>query len=517
MYGLLIVDDEDIAIKGLCDFVDWNSLGYYVVSTAYTIDEAMDAVERGNIDVVLTDIELEGESGLDLVGILRENYPEIHCVILTGHEKFEYARSALRYDTFDFLTKPVQFDALRHTFISLAQQLNKQRNDMIMKDEYLHFRRAAFFNRIVKEKGVYDEKEASDLSIVTKGCMLLVRIRVENPSYDAESAKAMKDSLVSAVLSKIPQAIDTQLSDNNMNEYTYLVDNIDEESLIENLFLMCQDLLFPLHIGVSRYFYQIQDLVTAYCEAGKALDYCVLQHQDKHVVLYCEIQGMQSEDVISEVVAMQINDALCSKDVKTLENVTRQEMVQMYKGTGSINYLYSFCIEFHIIVDRFLRQYLIGYEGGHILDSIRNIVLCSDLNALLKYNREYVFQLKSQLDQTTPYANDTVCQIQTYINEHYSENISLQTLAEQFFLHPNYLSRLFQEKSGHNFIDYLTQVRVEKSKRLLSDTGFSMYDISQMVGYSTPNYFSKVFKISTGMTPKQYRDKNRKEHDSGVK
>ena len=509
MYRLLIVDDEDVALRGLCDFVDWKSLGYEVAATAYTVDEALKEVGKGNIDVVLTDIELEEESGLDLVRRLRESNPEIRSVILTGHERFEYARSALRYDTFDFLTKPVQFDALAQSFLSLAKTLERERSDMKMKDDYLHMRRTAFLYSLATEKGVYNDEEAASLSIETKGCMLLARIRLESTSSDAEGMKAEKDMLSSAILRNTPEGVNKELFENSVSEYSYLVYNIDEQTFIDILSSVSDCLDFPVHIGVSRYFYHISELSNAYQQAGNALDYCVLQHQSENIALYRNIHGMVGENIISEDVAMEINEALCGKDIKEIENITRREMVQMYKGTGSLNYLYSFCIEFHIIADHFLRRYVIGYSGGDILDSIRNIVRCNDLNALLKYNREYIFQMKDLLEQAVVYASDTVYQIQTYINEHYSENISLQTLADQFFLHPNYLSRLFQEKTGHNFIDYLTQVRVEKSKRLLSDTGFNMYDISQMVGYSTPNYFSKVFKASTGMTPKQWRDKSR--------
>lgn len=510
MYRLLIVDDEDVALRGLCDFVDWKSLGYEVAATAYTVDEALKEVGKGNIDAVLTDIELEDESGLDLVRRLRESNPEIRSVILTGHERFEYARSALRYDTFDFLTKPVQFDALAQTFLSLAKTLERERSDMKMKDDYLHMRRTAFLYSLATEKGVYNDEEAASLSIETKGCMLLARIRLESTSSDAEGMKAEKDMLSSAILRNTPDGMNTELFDNSVCEYSYLVYNIDEQTFIDILSAVSESADFSVHIGVSQYFYHISELSNAWQQAGNALDYCVLQHQGENiVVLYRNIRGMAGENIISEDVAMEINEALCNKDIKEIENITRKEMVRMYKSTGSLNYLYSFSIEFHIIADHFLRRYVMGYSGGDILDSIRNIVRCNDLNALLKYNREYILWMRDLLEQAVVYTSDTVCQIQTYINGHYSENISLSTLADQFFLHPNYLSRLFQEKTGHNFIDYLTQVRVEKSKRLLSDTGFNMYDISQMVGYSTPNYFSKVFKASTGMTPKQWRDKSR--------
>ncbi|HEY5587105.1 MAG TPA: response regulator [Ruminiclostridium sp.] len=94
----------------------------------------------------------------------------------------------------------------------------------------------------------------------------------------------------------------------------------------------------------------------------------------------------------------------------------------------------------------------------------------------------------------------------TYINEHYNEDITLQRLSEIAYVHPTYLSKLFKEKSGENFMDFLMKVRVERAKVLLKDLSYHIYDVCQMVGYESPKHFSKVFKEITGITPKEFRN-----------
>lgn len=101
---------------------------------------------------------------------------------------------------------------------------------------------------------------------------------------------------------------------------------------------------------------------------------------------------------------------------------------------------------------------------------------------------------------------DVIREIQLFIRQHYADNVSLNSLAEQFFLHPNYLSRLFKEKTGQNFIDYLTEVRMEKVKELLKNSDRKIVEICDLAGYDNPRYFSKVFKQYTGMTPSEYRE-----------
>lgn len=102
--------------------------------------------------------------------------------------------------------------------------------------------------------------------------------------------------------------------------------------------------------------------------------------------------------------------------------------------------------------------------------------------------------------------DDTISEIQIYIQKHYAENITLHMLAEKFYLHPNYLSRLFKEKAGKNFVDYLTEVRMEKVKDLLLNTNYKIIEICSMTGYDNPRYFSKVFKQVTGTTPREFRE-----------
>lgn len=93
-----------------------------------------------------------------------------------------------------------------------------------------------------------------------------------------------------------------------------------------------------------------------------------------------------------------------------------------------------------------------------------------------------------------------------YINEHYNEEITLQKLSEIVYVHPIYLSKLFKEKSGENFVDYLMKLRINHAKVLLKDLSYRVYDVCQMVGYESPKHFSKVFKEITGVTPKEYRN-----------
>ena len=106
-------------------------------------------------------------------------------------------------------------------------------------------------------------------------------------------------------------------------------------------------------------------------------------------------------------------------------------------------------------------------------------------------------------------SHETIQRVITFVLEHYAdENISLSQMASRFHLHVTYLSELFKKTTGKNYIDFITEVRIEKAKVLMADPLLKVFDIAERVGFSNPNYFSQVFKKITGLSPIDYRDQH---------
>lgn len=92
-----------------------------------------------------------------------------------------------------------------------------------------------------------------------------------------------------------------------------------------------------------------------------------------------------------------------------------------------------------------------------------------------------------------------------YIEKHFYDDISLSCVAEKVRMHPNYFAVVFKKKTGVSYLDYLTNIRIKKAKELLTNPDLKVYEVSQMVGYYSPKYFSKLFKQHTGKTPNEWR------------
>jgi two-component system response regulator YesN len=102
------------------------------------------------------------------------------------------------------------------------------------------------------------------------------------------------------------------------------------------------------------------------------------------------------------------------------------------------------------------------------------------------------------------YTNNIVKTTREYLENHYADDISLEDMAEQVNISPQYFSKLIKKTTGFNFIDWLSMLRVKKAKELLTNSNLTVKEVCFMVGYKDPNYFSRIFKKRIGITPSEY-------------
>ena len=112
MYTLLIADDEPLIRNGVKKIIDWESLGFSKIFLAEDGQEALDIIKKNHVDLVLTDIVMPFMDGLQLAEILSRDYPQIHVVILTGHEDFEYAQKSVGFGVKTYILKPIGAESL---------------------------------------------------------------------------------------------------------------------------------------------------------------------------------------------------------------------------------------------------------------------------------------------------------------------------------------------------------------------------------------------------------------------
>ena len=146
---------------------------------------------------------------------------------------------------------------------------------------------------------------------------------------------------------------------------------------------------------------------------------------------------------------------------------------------------------------------------------------------ILNLNEKYLFEMlilesfqaglswECVLNKREEKSGSIIEMAKNYIKNNYHKDISLDDVSREVNISPYYFSKLFKETTGENFIEYLTNLRMDKAKELLETTECSMKEICVRTGYSDPNYFSRSFKKNVGVTPTVYKENRGKIYEQG--
>ncbi|WP_343248645.1 helix-turn-helix transcriptional regulator [Diplocloster hominis] len=143
--------------------------------------------------------------------------------------------------------------------------------------------------------------------------------------------------------------------------------------------------------------------------------------------------------------------------------------------------------------------------SGHISRNRFPILTVRDPEKLRDLCKKYLLGDITILKQHASTSDDSIALAREYIKEHYAEPLTLKTVARTAHISPYYFSKLFKQFTGVNFVNYLTDVRLDKAKEMLQANELSIKDICYAVGYKDPGYFCRIFKKTVGVTPKEYR------------
>ncbi len=131
--------------------------------------------------------------------------------------------------------------------------------------------------------------------------------------------------------------------------------------------------------------------------------------------------------------------------------------------------------------------------------------LCDEQMFLMLLGSLLTFFAKKVPKETIYKDNMLIDRIIKYMENNFEQEITLEILAKQFFVSKYEISRMFTKNVGISFVEYLTRIRIENSKKLLQDTSLSITRISEMAGFHSSSNFARVFKKATGISPVQYR------------
>lgn len=528
-YRMIIADDEKMIIQLIRQLGHWKELDIEIIDECYDGEEALSSILANKPDFVLSDIQMPVYDGIQLIEKVREHDEDVLFILLSGYRYFEYARSAIQLNVVDYLLKPVDEEQLNEILEKVCRVIDQKRKQ-VSDHETLENYRSADENSRRQElwEIVSGRKENYDRNLLTRK-MLRDRFQIDFPEkyfqvvYVDTNLGGMIGTDNSVFSSKVESYIENTFKNvSRVIYHTYhmahiLILNYDENNrseiynAVSVLFYTIRDLSeiygeFRLNIGCSLVKELPEQLPEAFDEAVAA-EWGHLVFFGSKVLKYEQVCRLPSFDCFTIVSV---------KELKDLEECVRylrlEEAGQIFsdinKRAASCNNLNTADMfkTFDHVIKALLNampeekrrgeeeSYYMAYQNARNFQQIfKNIYL-----VLTRYIQDEQERLNEKLSRPI---EDTI----RFIKENYANSISLEDAADAANVSAPYLSRIFKEKTGTGFNEYLTKVRLEESEKLLSDTNLSIKEIAAAVGYSDEKYFSKLFKKTLGIKPTDYR------------
>ena len=531
LYRIMLVDDEEEVRKAMIRKMDWEQLGFTVAGDAENGEDALEKLELLEPDVVMTDIRMPYMDGLTLVARIREKYPFIKILIFSGYDDFEYAKQAIKYRVTEYILKPVNgeelAEILKRVRISLDEEIEQRRNISMLQESYensLPMLREVFLNDLVSRgadlSGVAPKLKEYGVDILDARKWLAAVIHVEQVEQAEEQELYRHQELIPISVRKLVEDhLKTygRFTVFNSAEGITLIAAVDgnnsETGLITLLEDTCKEsrriLGISITVGVGYSCDTLQEIRRSYQTAVDALGYraivgCgrTIYINDMEPVNRGKLQfGAGEEAELTAVIKFgtkdQIGETLRELAVRMDDAKVHDNQYQVYMLT-IVNCLI-----------RLMQQYDLKMSGmfdseDHYADIIKRICRRESF-------AEEMIPIACRMNEALNQARDNttrkvIVEAKEYIQENYADpELSVDVLCRHLHMSPAYFSTVFKKETGQSYVNYLTEVRLQKAEELLEQTDDKTYEIAQKVGYQEQNYFSYVFKKKYGISPTKYR------------
>lgn len=453
MYRLLIADDEALEREGIEWIVNRMLPNTFEIIHAENGRIAIQKAYEFRPHIIMMDIKMPGIQGLEALKEIKAHNPQVKMILVTAYEYFEYAKEALSMGVKEYLVKPAKRDhialLLQRLVAEIDQDQRKRDKEFAIRDKFYQLLPLAetemalvFMTDQVNEMEVGQLADILELS-TSKGCALVLALPEMGQPSQKELGKEKK---------RIYETVKT----------------------------------------VAKGF--IKD------RTGCVVSSMVHWHM---VIFLLEKAAMKDEVLREEALGLS---------TKLIENLCEQRGIDVTVGIGSVR----------MDIEGIRRSYFEGVFASTYHKQWGSVCHFEDLiipslegpggtadsditNNLTKhtYVELAIQQIREERERRTWSVIDDAI---TFIQEKFCEELSLEDVADHVHLNSHYFSKVFKQRIGETFIDYVTRLRINKAKELIRDGKLSLKEVCYLVGYKDPNYFSRVFKKAAGVSPTEYRN-----------
>ena len=509
---IMIVEDEDNIREGLVSLLDWKEAGFDPPVLFGGAIEALEYLETEKVDVILTDIYMPVLSGLEFIKMIRKENLTCDIIILTGHDRFEFAQEAVELGVKRYLLKPVSPEKLKQVLADIRQDIAERMKlmDWIaiaekQLEEYLPVLRNQFWNDLLGER--FADREQLELGAQKASVSLPKReitcVAIRHFHQDSSLTKEVAlrqivdEILGDAAIYLMPyDGTELVIMEGRLFQFKL---EIMKESIAQNLGL---DVCF----GISKMGKEpltISRLAREAVEAAKS----IRDIQEVYYLYFADIALKRvGEPEYPYADEKQILDMLRFHDTlndRLLQTFFHKIMPPKYPVEESQVMLFQLLVA----MNRTANDMGID-ELDEFRDTQSSIMNFEGIEAAFHQMAERMIQKKR--NSTRRYVEVIAEQVKEIVDREYSNpDLSVNSLADRLALTSNYLSRIFRSTTGETCIEYITKVRMNAAMEMLEHTDKKSYVIAGETGYKNANYFSAMFKKYTGLSPKEYRERRK--------
>lgn len=519
MFKILVADDEKFIRKGIIAILSGNLKEEIEYVEARNGLEALEKSRTETPGLIITDISMPGCDGLEFIQRLKEINVNVPVIILSGYENFEYAKKAIKLGVKEYVMKPIkknEFVELIHSYITdICQARERDREEYLRRSEN---------TRIM-------EKLKRDFLLGLLKCTSSEEAR--NYLIQLEELGMRFDSHL-----YMCAAVQYRITPGNQEYIDFVVKNIldefwglhiDDGKVINVVY--SSGIVVAIFEGDSqgaltgqkKLVQEAVKLLKQYCKTDVyagigdvAFDSVWLHVSLRHAMLAADYKIFEEGDTVCAY-----------EELKKGSETEAPELVKRMKPIGEIN-----------IFDMLDRYRKLAYSGKtrwvlkvlekeyeEVQDYI-NLVMARKQNDKTVWDEKYKSfshiwsvgeagqELKERIELLKELYDDRgginealMRQMLDFVDEHITEELDLNMVAEKFNRTSGYVSTLFKKYTSGGFSAYLTGERIKIARKLLEDSSIPIQEIGELCGYSNPKYFSVVFKKVTGETPRGYREK----------
>lgn len=502
---LMIVDDDDQIREGMAYGIQWENIGITDVQCFRNGKEALDAMQKEQFDIVLTDISMPVLSGIDLMKEVRERKEDVSFILISGYKEFEYAQAGLKYGAEDYILKPIHLDELIEIVSKVVRKKQKLEKESAHRTAGEKAEKERMLRRMIHGKS--DAGEIRDflktscgfsrihalIGTVIRDDTAQVRIGTENGTRTLIIKKMME---YLAGYPYIEAAVDG-------NEIFLLTDVPDSTLRVVHLQNQIQRMMSEVNretetgsfsAGISEIGYP-QDISALYEDARRALEEKWFE-PDRKCFFSRDSRKRKDRKMEQGEWNAAVEKCIREGDAKGLDQQIkegREELFHCRKET-----VQQFTVKNLMYIGNRLEK---ADTDENVQEKIYGAESFAEVMDLWE---DTLRMAAAACDESRKYSREVV-QALSYVRNHYAEKITGEQIAEELEISYGYFSHLFKKQIGISFVKYLNKYRMDKAEELLKNTNLKVYEIAEKVGIPEYIYFAQVFRNVKGVSPTDIR------------